>query len=153
MKRINWKVLIVSFAIVHLAPLLGSLATNADTDWYNSIKPAITPPSIVFPIVWTILFLLIWLSLYFAWINAKRENKIKVGAAFGINLCLNVLWSVLFFGLQNPAAAFYELLALWISIAAMMLAVRETRISLWMLAPYLLWVSFAAVLNWLIVFG
>jgi len=153
-KGVNWKVLIVSFLVVHLAALAGSLFTNSDTAWYDSIKPDITPPGYYFGIVWTILFILISLSLYFAWINAKKEQRKNIGIVFGINLILNALWSYLFFGLQNPLAAFYELIFLELSIVTMLLVTYKiNKTSFYMLIPYLLWVSFAGILNWLIVFS
>jgi len=153
-KRINWKVLIISFIVVHLAALIGSLSTNADSEWYDSVKPSITPPNYVFPIVWTILFIFISLSLYLVWMNSKKNQKKAIGIVFGINLILNALWSYLFFGLQNPLAAFYELILLWISIISMLiLNYRINKSGFWMLMPYFLWVSFAGILNWLIAFG
>ncbi|MBU1988743.1 MAG: tryptophan-rich sensory protein, partial [Nanoarchaeota archaeon] len=85
--RINWKVLIVSFVIVYLVAFVGSLFTSpvTDSEWYDSIKPSITPPGWVFPIVWNVLFFLIGLSLYFSWINAKKlDVKKKLVIVFGI---------------------------------------------------------------------
>ena len=151
--KINWKVLIISFVVVHLAALLGGLVTNSDTDWYDSVKPSITPPDYYFPIVWTILFILISLSLYFAWVSAKKNQKKAIGIAFGINLILNAFWSYLFFGLQRPLFAFYELILLWFSILGMLIVTYKTnKASFYMLIPYFLWVSFAGILNWLIAF-
>ena len=152
--KINWKVLVVSFIIVHFVALAGSLVTNADTSWYESIKPNITPPSIVFPIVWSILFILISISLYFLWINAKKKQRKQVAFIFGINLILNALWSYLFFGLQKPLFAFYDIILLWISIVGMLVvSYKINKASFYMLIPYFLWVSFASYLNWLIAFG
>lgn len=148
-KKINWKVLIISLLIVYGIAYLGSLFTDT-TGWYESVKPAITPPNYVFPIVWNILFFLIALSLYFAWIFGKQKRKIAL--VFAINLFLNVLWSFLFFYLKNPLAAFIELIVLWFSILAMIIVVKKvSKLSAWLLMPYLLWVGFAGILNWLIV--
>jgi len=152
--KINWKVLILSFIFVHLAAFIGSSVTNPNTDWYNSIKPSITPAGWVFGVVWTILFLLIWLSLYIAWVKSGRKKKIKVFWIFAINLVLNALWSYLFFGVQKPVWAFFELIVLWFSIVFMIVLLRKiNKVSSWMLVPYLLWVSFASVLNYLAAFG
>ena len=149
--KINWKILIISFIIVFGIALGGSLFTNADTEWYKSIKQPITPPNFVFPIVWNILFFLIALSLYFAWTKGKNKNSII--SIFIINLLLNLIWSLLFFTLKNPILAFYELIALWISILGMILITwKETKISSLLLIPYFLWVSFAGILNYLIAF-
>ncbi len=151
-KKINWVALIVCFAVVFLVGFIGSLFTspNTSTEWYEEIKPAITPPNFVFPIVWNILFFLIALSLYFAWKSSNKNQKPKIVFAFGINFILNIFWSILFFGLKNPLASFIELIFLWISIWFMIfLAWRIDKISSYLLIPYLVWVSFAGVLNWL----
>lgn len=141
------KTLIFSFVFVHLAALFGSLFTSTG-DWYESVKPSITPPSFVFPIVWTILFILISLSLYFALLKRK-----KVILIFGINLIFNALWSYFFFGLHKPLLAFIDLILIWITIFIMIYSVRKVKISAYMLVPYLIWVSFAGILNYLIAFA
>lgn len=157
MKRegVRWKILIISLLIVFGIAFLGGVFTSAsvDTDWYDSVKPAITPPDWVFPVVWNILFLLIALSLYFSWTGAKKKEKRLVGLAFGTNLFLNALWSFLFFGKQMAVLAFADLILIWISIVLLIyVAGRADRKAGWLLAPYLLWVSFAGVLNWIIAF-
>lgn len=154
-KKVNWKVLIICLAVVYLTAFLGSLFTspNTSTEWYNSIKPSITPPGFVFPIVWNVLFFLIALSLYFAWTSAKKKQKSKIAIIFGINLLLNILWSVIFFGLKLVTLAFFELILLWFSIIFVIFITRKiNKISPWVLAPYLIWVTFAGVLNFLIAF-
>ena len=152
MKKINYKVLISSLLIVYLIAFIGSLFTsgNTDSEWYINNKPFITPPNYVFPIVWNILFFLIALSLYFAWLNSNKKQKKKVALVFGINLILNALWSFSFFGLQKPLWAFIDLIALWFSIWIMIFVTSKIdRKSVWLLVPYLIWISFAGVLNWL----
>ena len=122
--------------------------------WYQSIKPSFTPPNYVFPIVWNILFFLIAISLYLAWTSAKKkEMKRKIAAVFGMNLLLNFLWSFLFFAKQNPVGAFFDLIALLITIVAMIYTTyKVNKTSAYLLVPYLLWVSFAGFLNWIIAF-
>lgn len=154
-KRINWKILIVSLVIVYLVAFIGSLFTSPVTDsaWYESIKPSITPPNWVFPVVWNILFFLIAISLYISWINSNKKQKNLVVWVFGINFVLNILWSGLYFGLKNPLFAFYELILLWVSIIIMILVTcRINKTSSYLLIPYFLWVSFAGVLNYLSAF-
>lgn len=153
--KINWKVLIISLIVVFAVGFLGSLFTSPNTggDWYNSIKPAITPPSFVFPVVWNILFFLIALSLYFAWTKSKKKEKPQIIWAFGVNLVLNVLWSVIFFHFKLPTIAFIEIILLWLSILWMILVTRKiNKVSPWLLLPYLIWVAFATVLNFIIAF-
>ncbi len=148
----KYKVLIISIIIVFLFAFLGSLFTTpqVDTEWYQSIKPEITPPSYVFPIVWNILFLMISFSLYIAWVNSKKEMKKKVVAFFGLNLFLNSLWSFLYFGLMNPTLAFFELIALWLSIILLItITYKIKKTAAYLLIPYFLWVTFAGYLNYL----
>ncbi|MBU2104639.1 MAG: tryptophan-rich sensory protein [Nanoarchaeota archaeon] len=152
MKRIDWKLLIICLIIVYGIAFAGSLFTNTG-EWYESVKPSITPPGYVFPIVWNILFFLIALSLYFAWTKSKKKDKPKIALVFGINLALNALWSFLFFTLQQPLWAFVDLIALWISIIVMIFTVCNIdKKSGWLLIPYLIWITFAGVLNYLIAF-
>jgi len=148
-KRIDWKKLIVSFVIVFLVAFIGSFLTrNVKTSWYESIKPGLTPPNYVFPIVWNILFLLIALSLYFAWKTGKKKKVVL--ELFAVNFILNVVWSLLFFELKNPLLAFIEIFFLLASILVLVVYLRKiNKISSWMLVPYLIWVGFASVLNYL----
>ncbi len=150
-KEINWKVLLISFGVVFLTALLGSIFTAPNSDYYNSIRPSITPPGWVFPIAWNILFFLIAISLYIAWTKSRnKRQKNALAWIFGINLFTNFLWSVLYFGLQNPAFALVDLIAIWFSILGMIyITYKINKISSYLLIPYLLWVSFAGVLNYL----
>lgn len=151
-KRIHWNVLIVCLLVTYGAGLLGSLAMGdaAQSAWYASVKPSITPPAIVFPIVWNILFFLIALSLYFAWNASRGKDRRRVALIYGINLIANVLWTVFYFKLHRPDYAFFDIIIVWLSIAnAMFLTWDIDRKASWLLLPYLLWVTFASVLNWL----
>lgn len=154
--KINWKVLSVSLIAVYFVALIGGLFTSSSVNslWYNSVKPSITPPNYVFPIVWNVLFFLIALSLYLSWISAKKKSKKKIVFVFGLNLFLNFLWSAIFFAMQNPLLAFFELILLWLSIIAMIFTTyRINKTSSYLLIPYFLWVSFAGILNYLIAFA
>ncbi len=155
MKKINWKILVFSLLIVYLIAFLGSLFTSSsvNSDWYETIKPKLTPPNFVFPIVWNILFFLIAISLYIAWTSADRTERKIVFLVFGINLLLNLFWSFLYFGVKNPLFAFFELIFLWLSILIMLIATyRINKTSLYLLLPYFVWVSFAGILNYLSAF-
>ena len=155
MKKINWKILIACLLIVYLVAFLGSIFTSpvTNSEWYNSVRPSITPPNWVFPVVWNILFFLIALSLYIGWINANKKDKSKIALVFGINLFLNIFWSILYFGLKNPTLAFFELILLWISIIFMLTTTYKiNKKSFYLLIPYFIWVSFAGVLNYLSAF-
>jgi tryptophan-rich sensory protein len=142
-----------SFVIVILVAAIGSFAMGdqAKSGWYSQIKPAITPPNWVFGPVWTLLFILIAISLGFAWDSAKdKRQRGRVVLTYGLNFFFNVSWSVLYFGLHDPGVAFVDLVALWISIVAMLGVTwrRDVRAA-YLLLPYLLWVTFAGVLNFL----
>ena len=154
-KRGSWKILIICLLIVFAIASISSVFTSSsvNSQWYSSIKPSITPPNYVFPIVWNILYFLIALSLYFSWISASKQKHKIIVIVFGINLLLNALWSFLFFFLQQFAIAFFDLILIWLTIWAMILATYKiNKKSSFLLIPYLLWVSFAGILNYLIAF-
>ena len=144
--------LFLSIAVCQAAGLIGSVFTfPAIAGWYSSIqKPVFTPPSWVFAPVWTTLFLLMGISLYLVWSRGLESKKAKTAVyIFGLQLGLNVLWSFLFFGLQSPFLAFIEIILLWLSIlATTILFYRISKPAGYLLIPYLLWVSFAAFLNY-----
>lgn len=152
-KKVNIKVLIVCLLIVYAVAFIGSLFTSSAVNslWYETIKPSITPPNWIFPVVWNVLFFLISLSLYFSWINSKSKNqKKKVAFAFGLNFILNIFWSLLYFGLRNPLYSFIEIFFLLASIIYLFyVSYKIDRKAGWLVVPYLVWVSFAIILNYL----
>ncbi len=154
--KINWRVLVLSVLAVYIIAFVGSLFTSSgvNSEWYDSVKPAITPPDWVFPVAWNIIYLFIALSFYFAWTSAKNKDiKRNLYILFGANLFFNVLWSYLFFSLQNPVLAFFDLLLIWATIILMMIfTMKIDKKSFYLLIPYLLWVSFAGILNFIIAF-
>jgi len=154
-KRDNIAFLIWSFIIVALVAFLGSIFTssNVNSDWYSSIKPSITPPNFLFPIIWNILFFLIAISLYLSWVYSTKNEKRKVILAYGINFFLNILWSALFFGLKQITLAFIEIILLFLSVLILIfVSYKIKRKSSYLLIPYLLWILFASILNYLSVF-
>jgi translocator protein len=136
---------------------IGSIFTtkNVHSEWYQSIQPSITPPSWVFPVAWNFLFATIGFSLYFAWTRSKNKNqREKVAIIFAINFILNILWSIIFFGLKQPKIAFFEVVVFWLSILAMILVTRKiSKESSCLLIPYLVWVAFASFINYLAAFA
>lgn len=115
-------------------------------DWYVSLaKPAWTPPNWLFAPVWTILYGMIALAGWMAW---RRSGTGLLFAMWVVALLLNAAWSWLFFGRQSIGAALIDIAALWCAIAVfMVLARRPAPAASLLFAPYLLWVSFAALLN------
>ena len=150
--KVNWKIFFLSFFAVFFTALLGSFLTynGVNSDWYQFIKPSITPPNFVFPIAWTILFVMIFFSFYFSLMSAKEKGKLKVEIIFMLNLFLNIFWTLLFFFLKEPKYAFIEIIFLWLSIVSMIYVTRKiNKKAMWLLVPYLLWVTFAGLLNYL----
>lgn len=138
------KKLLIALVLPQLAGAIGGLLTApAISTWYQYlIKPSFAPPNWVFAPVWTTLYLLMGLSWYLAW----QKNAPK--GLFLIHLAFNSLWSILFFGLKNPGLALVEIIILWGLILAVFLQFRRySKLSAWLLVPYLLWVTFAACLN------
>jgi translocator protein len=143
--------LIFALLICQLAGLMGAIFNIGSIDgWYATIaKPFFNPPNWIFGPVWTVLFILMGISLYMIWENKHHFFAMKI---FGLQLFLNILWSFLFFGLQNPLIAFIGIILLWISIVLMI--VQFYTVNRWAAIiniPYLLWVTFASVLNLAIV--
>lgn len=144
--------LVVSIALTLCAGLVGSVFTAPQIPgWYAGlVKSPLNPPSWVFGPVWTVLFILMGISLFLVWRNGTERPEVRIALlALGVQLVLNVLWSALFFGLQSPFLGFLEILVLWCAIlATIVLSARVSTAAAVLLVPYLLWVSFAAYLTW-----
>ncbi len=125
----------------------GVMTAGAMVDWYPTLnKPFFNPPSWVFAPAWTILYIMMAVAAWRVWL-AGHSSKPALNLFF-IQLVLNFLWSVFFFGLHSPALALIDIVAMWIMIALTMRAFfKIARPAGWLLVPYLAWVSFAAVLN------
>lgn len=136
--------LIKAIAICEGAGLLGTIFTGPNINtWYVTLnKPPFNPPNWIFGPVWTTLFLFMGVALYRGW--TKKINL----KWFWIQLVLNVFWSAIFFGAKLPKLAAGEVLLMWAAIAMTMGSFyKKDKISVWLLAPYLGWVSFATILN------
>ncbi len=129
--------------------LLGMLTTDLGPWYMNLRKPAWQPPDWLFGPVWTLIFALAALSFIIYWRRlAPRNDRLEVIASFVVNGFLNVLWSLLFFRFKRPDWSLYEVAFLWISIIVMIVLVkRSSAPAAVLLLPYVVWVSFAAVLN------
>lgn len=141
---------IASIAVPLAAGGIGSLATvpNIPT-WYAGLdKPPLLPPNEVFGPVWGVLYLLMGIALFLIWIAPKQKQKRSAYIAFFTQLALNTLWSLVFFGLHLPWLGLAVILLL---IAAIIWAMSEcskvSKPAMWLLLPYLLWVSFATYLT------
>jgi tryptophan-rich sensory protein len=151
MRKRNLLKLVASLVICQLAGIVGSFFTTPSIPtWYASLKkPSFNPPNWLFSPVWISLFVLMGISLYFLWIHSKEGRKAKIALYyFGLQLVLNMLWSVLFFGLKSPLLGLIEIIILWAAILMTILkSFQVSRTAGILLLPYILWVSFAAVLN------
>lgn len=143
--------LVIAIAVSQSAGLLGSLFTfSAIPNWYATlIKPSLNPPAWVFGPVWTVLYTLMGIAAFLVW--RKGWNKLQTRRAltvFGIQLLLNALWSIVFFGYHAPGAALVNIVLLWLAIVwTMWEFMKVSRAAVYLLIPYLLWVSFASYLN------
>lgn len=147
---INFPKLIFSIGLCLGAGVLGSFFTvSSIPTWYTTLnKPSFSPPNWIFAPVWTVLYILMGVSLYLVWIS---KSKLKQNALylFFVQLGLNALWSLIFFGLHNPSLALVDIIALWVAIILTMRAfLKINKISGRLLVPYLAWVSFATYLNY-----
>lgn len=146
--------LVAAVLLCNLAGILGSFVTiTGQGSWYATIqKPPFNPPGFVFAPVWTLLFILMGISLYLVWMEGTSKMEVRIALiAFGVQLAFNVLWSYLFFGLQSPFLGLIEILILWVSIAiTILLFYRVRRTAAILLIPYLAWVSFATFLTYTI---
>lgn len=136
------------------AGIVGSFFTiSAINEWYAFLlKPDIAPPNWVFGPVWTTLFLLMGVAAYMVWRNSAATRDARVALSiFVVQLALNTLWSLIFFGQKNLGGALIEIIFLWIAIAATVWSFsRVSKMAALLLVPYIAWVSFAAYLNYLI---
>jgi len=142
--------LVLLLILVGFVAFIGGRFTAASVqDWYQQIeKPSWRPPDWVFGPVWTVLYILMAVAAWLVWRKAGFGGAAGPLTLFAIQLVLNAFWSYLFFGLESPFAAFVELLVLWTAIALTTAAFwRVAPLAGVLLLPYLLWVTFAGVLN------
>lgn len=161
MKLNNPLKLIISIVVCELAGVIGSFFTvSAIPNWYAGlVKSPLTPPGWIFAPVWTTLYAMMGIALFFVWKqhshileNVRMLRAWKRGVIlFFIQLVLNMLWSIIFFGLQNPGLALADIIILWILILATMIVFcKISKSAAWLLVPYFLWVSFATYLNYFV---
>jgi len=152
MKIENFLKLIICIVVCELAGILGSFLTiSALPTWYATLqKPLLNPPGWIFGPVWVILYLLMGISF---WLIQKSDSKEKKKAIwlFLVQLALNAIWSPVFFGGQSIGGALAIIVLLWAAIVLTILVFTKiSKTAAWLLVPYILWVSFAAYLNFAI---
>lgn len=143
--------LLASIAICLGAGFVGSLFTRESVSgWYVVLKkPFFTPPDWVFAPAWTILYILMGISLFIVAKNGFKDDNIKQGiCTFFVQLALNILWSIVFFGCKAPLAGLIVIIVLLLAIIHTAVSFyRISRTASLLFIPYILWVSFASLLN------
>jgi tryptophan-rich sensory protein len=144
--------LAISIGASQLAGVIGSLFTaRTVSSWYLTLrKPSWTPPGAVFGPVWISLYLLMGIAAFLVWKKGLGHAGVKTALVlFIVQLVLNALWSAAFFGVPSPLAGFVVIICLWVAIFVTIMAfLRISTGAGVLLVPYILWVSFAGVLNW-----
>ena len=146
----RWLALVLFIVAAFLAAALGGAATSSSvTTWYPTLaKPVGNPPSWVFGPVWTLLYLLMGIVAWRVWLRRSQAGTGVTLRLWWAQLCLNVLWSLLFFGLRQPGAALFDIVVMWAVLVAIQFRLsQQDRIASWLWAPYVAWVSFATWLN------
>lgn len=148
---IRLKSLLKSLAISLGTGILSAIFTMGSMDIYKSInKPSLSPPSWLFTIVWTILFILMGISSYLVYesVSDRKDIALKV---YGLQLIFNFLWTIIFFNVKLYLFSFFWLLLLWVLILIMILFFYKIKpIAAYLQIPYFLWTTFAAYLNLMI---
>jgi len=151
--------LAISIAVPLIAGAFGAIFTSESVStWYQTIeKPSLNPPNWLFGPVWTMLYVMMGISLFLVWratstatFHEDRRSRKELAAfiAFGTQLILNVLWSFLFFGLRMPQLAFAEIMILLISIVmTIVIFSKISKLAAVLMLPYAGWVTFASFLN------
>ena len=145
--------LAIALAACYGVAVVGGLFTaGSGQGWYATLaKPSWQPPAWVFGPVWTVLYGMMAVAVWLVWLRRRQRPGAAPMVLFGVQLALNAAWSPLFFGLHCPGIAFVDIVLLWLALAATVwLFLRRSAVAGLLLVPYLLWVSFAAALNFAI---
>ncbi len=151
MNRVNWKKLAVCVGIPLLVGAVSSLLTKGEMESFSKLnQPALSPPGWLFPVVWTILYVLMGVASYLVDVSGAQEDvKGRSLLLYGVQLFFNFWWSLFFFKWHFFLFSFLWLLGLWFLILLNIKSfLRISKIAGRLLIPYLLWVTFAAYLNW-----
>ncbi|MBR2490961.1 MAG: tryptophan-rich sensory protein [Ruminiclostridium sp.] len=148
--RAKWKTLVIALVIPLGVGGLSALLTRKEMDAFSHLnQPPLSPPTWLFPVVWTILFLLMGLASWLVYRSDAPDGVIRRAlTVYGIQLGVNFLWSILFFNLKWYLFSFFWLLLLWgLILVTMILFFPIRKPAGWLLVPYVLWVTFAGYLN------
>lgn len=146
----KYKPYIIGIAIVEAVGLTASLLTRSAVKAFNknAVQPPLTPPEAVFPVVWGILYALMGISATRIWLQPESKDRSRGLNLFVIQLVMNAFWTLIFFNAAAYGAAAVWLVALWAVVLLMILQFfKADRPAAWLQVPYLLWLTFAAYLN------
>ena len=150
MKKQDWKPYVVWIIFTETVGGLSGWLTRKGVGFYRTtiIKPPLSPPGIVFPIVWSILFALMGVGAARIYISPASRDRSRALGIFLLQLAFNFFWSIIFFNLRSFGLALLWLVVLWLLILWMIQAFHKTdSLSAYLQIPYILWVTFAAYLN------
>ena len=141
--------LTVSFAV---AIVSGQIVESSLVDWYFAIeKPVFTPSPAVFAVAWSFIYSSMAIAMWRVWSQQHRRNIQQAVVLYHVQLLLNFVWTVLFFGFQSPGIAFAEIILLQLcNIATALSFYKIDKLAGLIFVPYILWVSFASILNFFI---
>ncbi len=147
-KNVNFKQLAISlFISLGVGLLAGILTADSFTVYEGLIKPPLSPPAWLFPVVWTILYILMGISAYMIY-QSDNDFKYVALTIYGVQLIFNFFWSIIYFNIGNVLFAFVWLVMLWVLIVAMIISFAQiNKTSALLQIPYLIWVTFAGYLN------
>lgn len=148
--KIDLKKLLVALAVPLAVGGLSALLSNVATERFDSLeKPPLAPPSWVFPVVWTVLFVLMGIASYLVAVEKAEEKQKKAAlTVYGIQLAFNFAWTLIFFNAGAYLFAFVWLIILWLLIITTVYLFSKIRFAAGLLLiPYVLWVAFAGYLN------
>jgi translocator protein len=147
----QWKFIIAIFICESVGIVSGLLTQKETNTWFSTlIKPSWNPPAYLFGPVWTILYLLMGISLALVWkSNAPETQKLRAELTFAVQLFLNFMWSILFFSCHSPLMG---LICIFLMVVTILMTIgrfaRISKVAAWLLVPYLAWVCFATLLNY-----
>lgn len=150
MNRTDTIKLIAAVALTVVFGAVGGLVTAPEIPvWYAGLtKPSFNPPSWLFAPVWTTLYVLMGISLFLIWKQPVSKERNKAILFFISQFILNMAWSFIFFGMHETGWALVEMIILWLAILLTIFSFTKfSRIAAWLLVPYIVWVSFAMILN------
>jgi tryptophan-rich sensory protein len=151
--KINWKTLILCIAIPLAVGAVSALLTSGNMLLFDEIvKPPLSPPGWLFPVVWTILYTLMGIASYIVYTSNKpKMQKNRALTYYAVQLGVNFFWSIIFFNLRAFLFAFFWLVLLWVLVLLTTIAFwRIKRLAGVLMIPYLLWVTFAGYLSYAI---